>query len=812
MIKNYLKIAWRNLLKNKVYSLINMVGLALGLCCFLLISLYVIDELSYDRFHEKVGRIYRINSDIRFGGSDLRLAVCSDPMGATLKREYPQVEQFVRFYTSEGSKFIKKGSEYLNEQRIAYTDSTVFDVFSLPVLTGDPKHGLDNPNSAVISADAAQKYFGTTDAVGKTLEVGVNQPVLYKVTAVMETIPSNSHFHFDVLLSMDNLRSYSLGNYLSHNFQTYIVLREDADPKAFEKNFDDVLEKYVLPQAKQFMEIKSMKEFEKADNHLGYSLMPITDIHLRSDRFPELSVNGNIQYVYIFSAVALFLLLIACINFMNLSTARSVKRAKEVGIRKVLGTERGALIGQFIAESTLTSYLAFVIALALAWALLPSFNLLTAKVFTLGDLVQPSILPVLLLLPLGVGIVAGYYPAFFLSSFQPLEVLKSKLNAGFRRSSLRNVLVTFQFVTSIVLVIGTIIVYQQLNYIQTKKLGFNKDQVLILRGTGVLENSAESFKNEITKLAGVKSGTFGAYLPVSNSSRSDNTFAKEAVMNLGNSFNMQVWNIDYDYISTLGMDIVQGRSFSRAFGTDSTAVIINEAAAKMLGYANPLGKKLYSSSGNTGTLDLTYQIVGVVKDFNFESLHQTIAPLCFRLGPSNWAMAFRVNTPDVQHLVQQVQGKWNSAAPGMPFSYQFMDEAFDDMYRAEERVGQIALIFAILTILIACLGLFGLVTYIAEQRTKEIGIRKVLGASVASITTMLSIDFLKLVGLSILIASPIAYYAMNKWLQDFAFRIEISWWMFVVAGIVSILIALLTVGYQSIKAALINPVKSLKAE
>jgi putative ABC transport system permease protein len=811
MITNYFKIAWRNLLKNKIFSFINVAGLAIGLCCFIMISLYVTDELSYDRFHEKADRIYRVHSDIRFGGTDLKLAVSSDPMGATLKKDYPQVEQYVRLYTSDGSKSIKKGKEYIVEERVVHADSTLFDVFTLPTIAGNTKTALDNPNTVVISETAARKYFGTTDAVGQMLEVGVSNKTMYKVTAVIRDIPANSHFNFDFIFSMDNV-DYNFGSYLSHNFHTYIVLREGTDYKNFEKKFDEYIGRYILPQAKQFMQINSMDEFKKAGNKLEYSLMPLTDIHLKSDRYPEIGVNGSIQYVYIFSAVALFLLLIACINFMNLSTARSSNRAKEVGIRKVMGTKRQTLIGQFIAESTLMSYLAFVFALLLTFIALPYFNDISAKTFSVSSLFEPRLLTFLLVLPFIVGILAGYYPAFFLSSFRPIEVLKSKTNAGFKRSNLRNILVTFQFVTSLVMVIGTIIVYQQLNYIQNKKLGFDKDQILIVNGTGALATNKDVFKNEVAQMAGVKSASYAGYLPVAGSARNNSTFSKEATMDLKSGFNMQVWNIDYDFIPTLGMEIIKGRNLSKAFGSDSSSVIINETTAKLLGYENPIGKKLYSSNNPSLKLNTVYEIVGVVKNFHFESLRQEVEPLCMRLGNSNWATAFKINSNDVPALVQRIGAKWKTLAPEMPFDYQFLDQSFDQMYRAEQRVGKVALTFAILTILIACLGLFGLVTYMAEQRTKEIGIRKVLGASVPNIVSLLSSEFLVLVIISVLIASPIAYYAMSQWLTEFAYRIEISWWMFLTAGVLAVCIALLTVSFQAIRAALMNPVNSLKSE
>jgi putative ABC transport system permease protein len=812
MLRNYIKIAWRNILKNKTFSLINIFGLAVGLACFILIALYVVDELSYERFYPAANRTYRINSNIRFGGTDLDLAVCSDPFGATLKKDYPEVEQFVRFYVNSGRKFVKRGTETIIENRSAHVDSTYFDVFPRPILAGNAKTALNEPNTVAISESAAKKYFKENDALGKTLEVGINEKTLYKVTAVYADIPGNSHFHFDFLFSMDNVTDYNFGNYLSHNFQTYVRLREGADPKVLEAKFPELINRYILPQAAKLMEIKSMADFEKSGNKLGYSLMPITDIHLHSDRMSELSVNGNFQYVYVFGGVALLLLTIAGINFMNLSTARSANRAKEVGIRKVMGTERITLIGQFMAESTLTSCLAFVFALLLAALALPYFNELAAKEFKMATFFQSRYLPFLLSLPLVVGLLAGYYPAFFLSSFRPIEVLKSKLNAGSSKSNFRNALVTVQFSISLLLIIATVIVYKQLNYIQSKNLGFNKDQVLVINATSGLQDNKEVFKNEVKELIGVKGACYAGYLPVDNSSRSDNSFSKYAVLDAKSGFNMQIWDIDYDYIPTLGMEMAKGRNFAKSYGTDSSGIIINETAAKILGYPDPIGQKLYTSDGNSSEQNIAYTIVGVVKNFHFQSLRENVGPLAMRLGFSRWETAFKVNMSEAPNLITQIEAKWKELAPGMPFRYQFLEEAFDEMYRAEQRIGQVALCFAFLTILIACLGLFGLVTYMTEQRTKEIGIRKVLGASVAGITTLLAKDFLRLVLLAILIASPLAWYMMKQWLSNFAFRINIEWWMFVGAGGLAVLIAFLTIGWQSMRAALANPVKSLRSE
>ncbi|MGL6269092.1 MAG: ABC transporter permease, partial [Chitinophagaceae bacterium] len=776
MLRNYFKIAFRNLWKNKGYSAINILGLAVGLATCLLIILYVWDELSYDKFHEKAERIYRVDSDIKFGGTDMKLAVSSDPMGATLKKDYPQVEQFTRIYASEGSKLIKKGNEFIHETKIAYADSTFFDVFTFPLLTGNPKTALNEPNTSVISESGAKKYFGNTDVVGKIIET--SDKASFKITAVMKDMPANAHFKFDILLSMDNV-SYQFGNFLSHNFTTYIVLQKGTDPNIFNKFFKEILNKYVLPQAKAFMEIKTMDEFEKNGNRLEYHLMPITRIHLYSDRFPELSANNDIQNVYIFSAVALFILLIACINFMNLSTARSANRAKEVGIRKVLGTERKTLIWQFLTESMLVAFISLFIALGITLLVLPFFNDVASKTLQFSSLFNSRFIPFLILMPLLVGFIAGSYPALYLSSFQPITVLKGKLSTGFKKSRLRSTLVVIQFATTIILIISTIIVYNQLNFIQQRKLGFNKEQVLIVDNTYVLGQQAKAFKEEIKILSGVSSATMSSYLPVSSSSRSDNTYSKEAVMDINNGLNMQTWEIDEDYIPTLGMELVKGRNFSKEFGTDSSSIIINETTAQLLGYEDPIGKNLYTFEDVNNPVVL--KIIGVAKNFHFESLRQGVGPLCFKLEQSIGSGIFKVKTTDIKGLVAGVESTWKKMAPGMPFSYRFLDDAFDSMYRAEQRMGKLAMAFAILAVIIASMGLFGLATYASEQRIKEIGIRKVLGASVANITEMLSRDFLKLILIASLIAFPIAWFAMHKWLQNFAFRIDIQWWVFLVA-------------------------------
>jgi putative ABC transport system permease protein len=809
MIKNYFKIAWRNIVKNKIFSFINIAGLAIGLCCFTLIALFVLDELSYDRYNKKAAQIYRLNSDILFGGTEQKLALTSDAMGPVLKKDYPAVEQYTRFYTSDGPKQVKKDNAFITEYRVGNADSTLFDVFTLPAVAGDTKTALNEPNTVVITESTAKKYFGTTDAVGKTLQTSDNNGTTYKVTAIIRDMPRNSHFRFDMLFSMDNVQ-YQWNNHLSQNFQTYIVLKKGTDPKEFEKNFAQYINRYVLPQAKEFMQVNSLEEFEKAGNRLSYSMTPLTDIHLHSNLLGELSANGSMQYVYIFSVAAIFILLIACINFMNLSTARSAKRAKEVGIRKVLGTERKNLIRQFLTESTITAIISLLLSLVIAWLVLPVFNSISGKTLSLSEIARGPFLPLLLALPFVVGLLAGSYPAFFLSSFRPISILKGNITGGTKRSYLRSSLVVLQFSISIFFIVGTIVVYKQLNYIQTKRLGFSKDQVLIINNTDGLGNRAKAFKNDVLNIPGVSSGTLSSYLPVTSSSRTDITYSKDAVMDSRNGFNQQEWRVDYDYIRTMGMKIIAGRGFSKDFGSDSSAMIINETTRDILGYDNPVGKKIYSNNG-AGSIE-SYNIIGVVENFHFSSLRNNIGPLALMLGNSSGFASFKVDTKDVKTLLGKIGDKWKAMMPEVPFSYRFLDDAFNQMYDSEQRIGKIALSFALLAIIIACLGLFGLATYMAEQRTKEIGVRKVLGATVSDIASMLSKDFLRLVVIAAVFSFPLAWWFMHNWLEDFAYRVNISWWIFIAAAVIALAIALATVGFQAIKAAVANPVKSLRTE
>ena len=808
MFKNYVKTAFRNLAKNKGYSAINIFGLAAGLASCLLILLYVFDEFSYDHYNEKIEQIYRLDADIKFGGNQTITSLTPDPLGPTLKSEYPQVKQFVRF-RSHGGKLVKKGDQNIQEDRVILTDSSLFDVFTLPMISGDPKTALVHPNSVVLTESMAKKYFP-----GKDYNLVVGQPItmdnteLYKVTGIIKDIPEASHFHYDFFIPMyGQLSPDETDKWISHNFNTYIVLNKLTDATAINQQLDDVVNRYIVPLLNGLG--PNFSEFEKQGNYLHYKLMPLKKIHLYSHKEGELEPNGNIQFVAIFSLIALFILIIACVNFMNLSTARAAGRAKEVGVRKVLGSRRQNLIFQFLSESLLVSFIAMICALVIAILLLPYFNELSGKELLINDLLSPWLLASLIVLIGFVGILAGLYPAFYLSAFKPVDVLKGKMPGNFKTGWLRSGLVVFQFAISIFLIIGTLVIYTQLNFIRTKDIGFNRHQVLILKNTWTLGTKATAFRNEILKLKGVENGTITGFLPTAGW-RNNSPFFPENSPDLTKAISSQIWNVDENYIPTLDMKMDEGRNFSVDFPTDSSGVIINEAFAHLMDQKSLLNRPLYYMDDFPNTELTTYHIIGVVKNFNFNSLHDHITPLVLLFKPQNSSVSFRINTKNADQLIAIIEQTYKKMAPGQPFEYSFMDKDFDNTYKAEQKMGGLSITFSILAILIACLGLFGLITFAASQRTKEIGIRKVLGASVADVSSMLAKDFMKLVLIAAVFAFPLSWWAMNTWLQGFAYRITIPWWIFLVAGSVAVLIALITLSYQAIKAATANPVESLR--
>ncbi|MBN8854362.1 MAG: cell division protein FtsX [Sphingobacteriales bacterium 50-39] len=821
MFRNYLKIAFRSLRKSKGFTALNIIGLATGLGVCLLIVLYVTDELSYDRFNVNADRIYRVDEDSYINNTRFDAANVSKFLGPTLVANYPKIQQMVRF-RNPGNQLVRKGGNHILEHYFVFADSTIFKVFTLPMIAGDPNTALNNPHSIVIDESAARRYFNSTDVIGRTLEVGDDNTPL-KITGVIRDMPEQSHFHFSFIRPLRESYSFndpSDNDWLSTNYYTYILAQTGTTRTEVQKDVDAVVNLHIS-RALQELVHASVADLEKAGNHFQYRIFPLTDIHLHSNKSYELEANSNIQFVYIFSVIAVLILLIACVNFMNLSTARSAQRAKEVGIRKVAGSTKGHLILQFLTESILLSLLSLVLALGIAVLLLPMFNQLAGKSLHPDVLFSGRFLSILILLVLLVGCLAGSYPAFYLSSFQPIHVLKGKMAAGFKSSWLRNSLVVFQFFISIGLIVSTLVIYRQLHYIRNKEVGFNRDQVLVIHNTWSLgQDGTTNLRKDLLTLAGATDATITGDLPTlgGDQYRQPGWFG-DASLDVKKAIFLTTLKVDDHYVPTLGMQIVKGRNFDLAhFPTDSTGLILNEAAVAMLGVKDPLNLILYNRADevNPNLSDhfkpLSFHVVGVVKDFNYNSMHDKIQPLVMEVSPYWGNMAVHFHTNDVFSFVRQVESKFHAAKLGLPFSYTFMDADFDKMYHAEQQTGQIFITFAVFAILIACLGLFGLVTYAAEQRTKEIGVRKVLGASVSGIVGLLSRDFTILVGIAALIAFPASWWAMYKWLETFAYRTEISWWIFLVAGAAALAIALLTVSIQTIRAALANPIKSLRSE
>lgn len=804
MLSNYLTIAFRNLWRQKAFTAINIVGLSVGLASCLLIVLYVLHELSYDSYHAHADRIYRMTMHARMDEKDINLAYSTGPSGQALLRESSGVEAVTRL-RKEGAFLVKHGQDIIKEEKVAFVDSNFFSVFSLPMMKGSPKNALAEPNTLVLTQTTAQKYFGKADPIGQSLTLG--NLGLFRVTGVCEDVPSNTHFHYDMFGSFESVKTGD--KWLASGAYTYVRLREGHSLAQVETISRGFVSKYIAPEIKEFFGM-DFTEFQKKGNRFGFQFQPITDIHLHSDLDDELEANSDAKYVYIFSVIAFFILLLACINFTNLSTAGSASRSKEVGIRKVLGSVRTQLVTQFLTESVLLTFFALVLALVLVFLLLPSFNVLSGKQFTVNDLVNGRLLMGAVVCSLVIGLLAGSYPAFVLASFKPITVLKGKLQIGGRGGWLRNALVTTQFVVSIGMIVATIVANRQIQFMQNKKVGFDREQVLVLHDTHVLEAKADAFKAELAKLSSVVKVASAGFLPAGHTSQSvDGVQIQDGARTA--THRTKGYYIDEDYLPTLGIGLAQGRNFSEAFSTENASVLLNEAAVRTYGFKNPIGQQISTVGDGSAGSKRTYTVVGVVKDFHFESMHQHIAPLVIFYGKDNNQLALRIQTNDIPTLLQKIEQQWKATTDN-PFAYSFLNERFSKMYQSEQHISQLFGVFAGLAVLIACLGLFGLAAFTTHQRTKEIGVRKVLGASVTGIVTLLLTDYLKLILIATLIASPIAGYTMSQWLRDFAYRIDLPWWAFALAGVLATVVAVLTVSYLAIKAALVNPVKSLKAE
>jgi putative ABC transport system permease protein len=813
MLSNYVKIVFRNMLRHKMFSLINISGLSVGITCFLLLTLYALDEMGFDTFNKKADRIYRVYISSDINGNASNTSKTTAPLGGTLKDEFPEVENFTRvgFF---GQHDLRYKDKIFREGGIYGADSTYFQIFTLPFVYGNPKTALIQPNSIVISEQAANKYFGNENPLGK--QFIVDDTTAYNITGVMKNFPRKSHFSCNFLLSMSTYPENQSQNWLNSSYTTYVLFKQKIEPREFEKKLTRLVSEKVGPQAAAILGI-NIEEFFNKGNRYGYFLQPLTSIYLYSQSHYGIELNtewgnvrhSNIYYTYIFLAIGTFILLIAVFNFMNLTTAKSDSRAKEVGIRKTLGSDRTSLIWRFLTESTITCLFSVVAAYGLTNLVLPIFNKFVERELSISLFNDFYTIPLLILFTIVVGVISGSYPAFFLSAFQPAHILKPTSNK--RKTNFRSFLVIIQFAISITLIIGTIIIKNQLDYILNKDLGFNKDKLIVINNASNLGNRVESFKQEISKNPNVISSTNSSLM--FQSGIPGGSFQLETAPE-SDFITCQSLDVDYDFAKTYQIKFLQGRYFSQEFSTDTSAVVINEAAMNALKAANPLGKILYSVSTNRKSKE-ALRIVGIVKDFNYESLHQVVRPLVFRISPvrqASFFLSIRIRTDNYASTINSIKETWRRFTNGRNFNCSVLTENLENMYEDEIKIEQITTVFSLLAIFIACLGLFGLASFITEKRTKEIGIRKVLGASTFEIVLLLSKEFTKWVIAANIIAWPIAYYFMKNWLQDFAYRIEIEWSVFVLAGLMALIIALVTVGYQAVKAAISNAVNSLRYE
>ena len=808
MIKNYLKIAYRNLVKYKFISFINIFGLTVGLACCMLILTYIINELSYDKHHPNADRVYRVtrtflNPETR--AVSLTLSTISPPFAPLLKNDFGEIEDLTRTLSNGTTPMIYK-EKMFTESNVMFADDHFFNFFKADVVKGDPKKSLADPFSVMMTEEMARKYFGSEDPMNKMIRINMGNYFDFKVSGVYKAFPSNMHFHPEIMISfatlndsliygVQNLRT----NWGNNSFFTYIRLPNHYDPKKLEARFPAFVDKH-MPSGPKY----------KPSQGTTLGLQKLTDIHLRSHTDYEAEENGDIKRVYIFSAIALFILLIGCINYMNLSTSRSTLRAKEIGIRKVAGAERKEIVLQFLSESILVSYVSFVMAIVLTWLALPWLNKISGQQLTIDILLKWQIIVPLLLIPFVVGIISGIYPALFMSSFQPIKVLKGFLKTG-GGISFRKALVTLQFAISIILIIATGVVFWQMRYMQNKILGFDKEQIVTLPYTTLLNDKYDAFRNELLSNASIKNVGRSSRIPTGRLLDAMGARMESADTLAPVNADIKYVAADQDFISTYGVKVVAGRNFSRDYSLDTSAFLINEAAAKILGFKNyedAIGK-------NFGYGNRRGKLIGVFNDFHFESLHQKITPLVIFVprGPGAYGnISIKITGSNTSGVLDRIESTWKNFLPESPYQYTFLDENFARLYEAEQRQKTLLIIFASLAIFIACLGLFGLSAFAILQRLKEIGIRKVLGADMSTIVALLSKDFLKLVAFAAIPAFVVSWYFMNKWLEDFAYRISMPWWMFLTAGILAAVIALITISFQAIKAALTNPVKSLRTE
>lgn len=813
MLKNIFKVALRNLFKDKFYSFLNIMGLSIGIAASFLIVLYVVDELSYEQSFKDNERIYRVATAANFGDGQLtHVAASSAPLAGGFKSQIPEVESITRFQPI--SLTITLDDKFYKENGVMFADSTFFDVFSYEVIEGNPESILVEPNSLVITRTMAEKYFGEEAiAEGKVLgEILKTDRGAFAITGILEDFTGNSHIDFDMLVSMSTNQDALNPVWISMNYFTYLKLIPGTDPPNLEGKLRDLVLENVVPQVIQYMSFPEDQLTEdNVDQGFKFYLQPLTDIYLTSNIYAEFSANSNIQYIYIFSAIAAFIIIIACINFMNLATARSAKRAKEVGIRKTLGSASNRITSQFMLESFIFVFIAMLIALGLTEAFRIPFNTLAGKSLSFNIFQNPWILFMIIGFTLVIGFLAGSYPAFYLTRFKPVDVLKGSVSSGKKNSVFRSILVVLQFIISIGLIVSTLLVYKQMNYIQTRSLGFDKENVIVLKNASQLGEMAQPLKQILENQSEVITASFTTHVPSqtywSTAYKTEDDEATDHVLFYGFS--------DFEYDDLMDFKMKQGRFFSRDFPSDSSAIVINEEAAFALGLngndcKDAIGKKLETLNFDGARIKI--EIIGVVENYNFKSLHSPVEGLAIRLGSFGDNLAVRINPGNHRATLEKFEGLWKENAPNLPFEYSFLDEDYEQMFVKEARMSSIFTIFSILAILIACMGLFGLAAYTAEQRTKEIGIRKAMGASSKNVVSLLTREFTKLVLISFVIATPLAWYLMKQWFAAFAYRTSMGVWPFILAGMIALLIAWFTVSYQSIKAAIANPVDSLRDE
>ncbi len=801
MFRNYLKVAFRNILKHKFYSALNILGLAFGLTACFLIGLYIFDELSYDTFHKDANNVYRIGLMGKIAGQEVNTSSSCAPLAQTMVADIPGVEQATRL-NQEGNLVMKFADKALVEQDVLYADSNFFEFFTFKLLEGDAHTALKEPNTLVLTKVAATRYFGNESALGKIMTVG-NDNKAFTVTGIAEEPPHNSHIEFEIILSAASNENMRSNQWLSNSFFTYYRKNTNTTIESIETKLREMVIKHTGPELESALGI-NFADFEKQGGIYAYYSFPLLDSHLyKTDMDNDLTPRSDIKNVYFMAAIGIFILLIACINFMNLSTARSASRAKEVGLRKTLGSLRSTLMAQFIAESFLYTFTGIVIAFLAVYAFLPGFNLLSGKELEFSSILSTQSVIGIGIVFFVVSILAGSYPAFYLTSFNPVDVLKGKVRSGMKSKGIRSVLVVVQFTISIALIISTMVVYKQLSYLQDKNIGLDKQQVLVLRNARRLTSNMDAFKESLNSTTGIVNSSYtnNVFPGVNNT-----TIFRAAGTNVDHI--MGSYYADYTHVEVLKMTLAEGRFFSKDFPSDSTACVINEAAVKELGWSSSMHQKLTTFNGEK---PFDMNVVGVVKDFNFESFKSKVRPLVIQLTPKSNNMLIRY-VGSAKDAVEKVEALWKKNAVNEPFEYTFLDENFDELFREEQRLGQVFSAMTGIAIFIACLGLLGLASFTAEQRTKEIGIRKVMGASVSSVSAMLSKEFMILVGVSFVIACALTWYFMNSWLSTFAYRIELSVWVFALGGLLAAVIAWLTVSFHFIKAARSNPAVSIRNE